>query len=98
MFTWPGIDTAQNYKDEENGDEMLELLATESKALLADIKDSASNVKEICINPWWAYYRYPKGTANAYVAPLALMATRVFDRLSTDLWDSTMSRKLAELR
>jgi hypothetical protein len=87
----------QNCDDEERGDEMLELLATESKALLEDINGYASNLSmELNINSMWSYYRYPMGTANAYVPTLTMIAMLVFDCLATDLWGFTMSRRLPE--
>lgn len=65
---------------------MLELLAKESNALLADAKSSMKNVPAgLHINAMWSYYRYPIGTANAYVPALIAIGVLDIDSLAIAL-------------
>jgi hypothetical protein len=70
------FDAAQNSSVKERRNEMLELLVTESRALLADLKD-AKIPTEVHIIAEWAFYRNPMGAAYAYVPALDTMAALV---------------------
>lgn len=84
LYTWIGIDTTQNSSVKERRDEMLELLVTESRALIADIKDVKLPTQDHIVVEW-AFYRNPMGAAYAYAPALNATVAPVFNPLGTGL-------------